>query len=81
LCKPSDRKEEIIERVLGLAVKHREMGISANSRIICRHCRRVKPLIGAISYGRYRLCNNCALQYEVAMAEGKVNHIEDFVIE
>ena len=31
-------------------------------------------------YDRCRLCNDCALRYELALAEGDVKTIEDFVL-
>ena len=78
--KISDSKRKAItEKIRGLALAHLEMGVSTGTRIICHNCGYAKPLMGAIRYGRYRLCNDCALQYELAKAEGTVQTIDNFV--
>jgi len=77
---PGSKREEITWRILSLAVKHREMGISTDSLAICHGCGHASPLAGSAQYGRYRLCNDCALKYELARAECKVESIEDFVL-
>lgn len=75
----SERKA-ITERIHGLELKHLQMGISSGTRVICHNCRHAKPLIGAVRYGRYTLCNDCTLHYELAKAEGNIQTIEDFVL-
>ena len=61
-------RKAISERICGLELKHLQAGISTGSRVICHNCGHVKPLAGAVRYGRYRLCNDCALHYELAKA-------------
>jgi len=78
LC-DSERKA-VTERIRGLALKELQTGVSPSTRVICHNCGYAKPLAGAVRYGRYRLCNDCALQYELAKAEGNVQTIEDFVL-
>ncbi len=73
------KKQEITRQVRGLAVKHLQMGVSVGTLVICRSCGYAKPIIGATCYGKYRLCNDCALSYELARAEGKINDIESFI--
>ena len=75
----SERKA-IIQRIHGLATKELQTGVSPSTRVICHNCGHAKPLAGAVRYGRYRLCNDCALQYELAKAEGDVQAIEEFVL-
>jgi len=75
----SDRKR-ITERVRSLVQKHIQAGVSSDSRAICHNCGHAKPLIGSVHYGRYRLCNDCALCYELAKARGDVENVEDFVL-
>ncbi len=79
--KSSDSEsKEISKRIRGLKLKHLQAGISTGSRVICHNCGHAKPLAGSVQYGRYRLCNDCALRYELAKAEGHVQTIEDFVL-
>ena len=72
-------KKEITKRIRGLGLKDLQVGMST-SRVICHNCGYAKLLAGSIHYGQYRLCNDCALSYELAKAEGAVQTIEDFVL-
>lgn len=74
-------KKEITERIHGLGLKHLQAGIPSSSRAICHNCGDAKLLVGSVHYGRYRLCNDCALRYELAKAEGDIQTIEDFVLD
>ena len=74
-------KERIAQGVRSLVQPHLALGISTGSRVICHNCGYAKPLIGAVRYGKYRLCNGCAVQYELGKAEGRVKNIENFVLD
>jgi len=74
-------KEEIFRRIRGLAITHINAGVSTGSLVLCHNCGYAKPLVGATRYGRYRLCNDCALKYELKKAESSVKNIEDFVLD
>ena len=75
----SERKA-ITERIRDLVRMHVGSDMSTGKRVICHNCGHAKPPAGAVYYGRYRLCNDCALRYEQAKAEGDVQGIEDFVL-
>ena len=75
----SERKATI-EKMRAVESQHAQAGVSAGSRIICHNCGHARPLRGAVRYDRYRLCNDCALRYELALAEGEVKTIGDFVL-
>lgn len=75
----SERKA-ITGRIRGLVRMHVGSDMSTGNRVICHNCGHAKPLAGAVHYDRYRLCNDCALRYELAKAEGDVQSIEDFVL-
>lgn len=78
--KLSDNERKVItERIRGLRLEHMHAGISIQSMVICDNCRKVKPLAGAARYGRYRLCNDCALGYELAKAAGDIKSVEGFI--
>ena len=78
--KLSDNERKVItERIRGLRLEHMHAGISTQSMVICDKCRKVKPLLGVSHYGSYRLCNDCALGYELAKAAGDIKSIEDFI--
>jgi hypothetical protein len=73
-------KLAITKRICGLAQEHLAMGLSTSTKVICHNCGNAKSIVGSVRYGRYRLCNDCALQYELTKAEGNVQTIEDFVL-
>jgi len=75
----SERKA-IIERIRSLALKELQPGVFTGTRAICHNCGHAKPLAGSIRYSQYRLCNDCALQYEIAKAECRVQTIDDFIL-
>jgi hypothetical protein len=75
----SERKV-IARRINDLVLKQFQTGVSTSAKVICHNCGYAKPLAGTIRYGEYRLCNDCALRYELAKAEGGVQTIEDFVL-
>ena len=78
--KLSDNERKVItERIRGLRLEHKQAGISTQTMVICDKCRKVKPLVGAVHYGPYRLCNDCALGYELTKAAGDIKSIEDFI--
>ena len=75
-----NERKAITERIRGLRLEHMHAGISTQSMVICGKCRKIKPLAGAGRYGSYRLCNECALGYEIAKAAGDIRSIEDFIL-
>ena len=75
----SERKA-ITERIRSLALEHLQAGVSDNTLAICHNCGRSKPLAGVVQYDRYRVCNDCALRYELAKAEGDIQNIEDLIL-
>jgi len=75
----SERKA-ITQRIRSLALEHLQAGVSNSTMVICHNCGRAKPLAGVVRYGRYRVCNDCALNYELAKAEGDVQTIENFIL-
>jgi hypothetical protein len=73
-------KKVITRRISGLVLKQLQAGVSTSANVICHNCGYTKPLAVTIHYGRYRLCNDCALRYELAKAQGDVENVEDFVL-
>jgi hypothetical protein len=53
-------------------------GASAASRW-CDHCRTPRPAAGFITYDGGDLCNDCATEYELARATGRVNDVAAFI--
>lgn len=76
----SERKR-IIETIRSLTLKNEESSTSPDAKSICHNCGCAKPLLGTVYYGQYRLCNDCALSYELANAQGDVKDIEEFILD
>ena len=74
-------KKEITKRIRRLVLEHINAGVFTSTRVLCHNCGYTKPLIGTSRYGKYQLCNDCALKYELAQEEGRVNNIEAFVLD
>ncbi len=73
-------RRAITERIRSVRRRHQDAGISGQTMIFCSSCRKVKPLLGAVSYSHFRLCNDCALHFELAKAVGDIKSIEDFIL-
>ena len=76
----SSEREAIRGRVRNLLFRDLSKPIPTNRRILCHNCGRNMPAAGSVSYGRYRLCNDCAFSLEIALAEEKARDIEDFLL-
>jgi len=70
----------IARRINDLVQRQLQAGVSTSDKVICHNCGYAKPLAVTIHYGRYRLCSDCALSYEMAKAKGDVKNVEDFVL-
>ena len=56
-----------------------DLARGVSGTVLCHNCGRPKPSAGTVYYSRYRLCNDCALRYELARANGDVQTAEDFI--
>ncbi|HZU77271.1 MAG TPA: hypothetical protein VFA70_10940 [Dehalococcoidia bacterium] len=54
-------------------------GMVRQSRLYCDACEQARPAAGFIHYGRYALCNACAIEYEVARTRGQVTTAGQYV--
>jgi hypothetical protein len=54
-------------------------GIPTDQRFSCDACRHSRPTAGAIRYAGCRLCNRCAIAYELASTCGLVANPEEYI--
>jgi hypothetical protein len=73
------QREAARKRIYDLLEKNLEAGITGGDKVICHNCGCAKPRVVVVEYDNYRLCIDCALYYELAKAQGKVQSIEDFI--
>ncbi len=75
--------EEAVERITrvvrSLAEDRVERGIDLRGPMHCDSCDQEKPSAGAALYGAYRLCNDCLLDFTLALASGDVNNVTQFM--
>jgi hypothetical protein len=71
--------ERITRVVRSLADDRVERGVELSRPMHCDSCDQEKPSAGSSLYGVYKLCNDCLLDFTVALASGKVDTVADFM--
>jgi hypothetical protein len=56
-----------------------DRGVDLNRPMPCSSCGLEKPPTGAAVYGSYRLCNDCLLDFTLALASGRVNNVYEYM--
>jgi hypothetical protein len=56
-----------------------ERGIELNRAMHCDSCDRERPAAGSALYGAYRLCNDCFLEFTLALATGSIESVAEFM--
>ncbi|MFN0143832.1 MAG: hypothetical protein ACKVP6_10370 [Mycobacterium sp.] len=54
-------------------------GVLSRKRMFCDACQQPRPALGFIQYDRHLVCNECAVEYEVARARGLALSAGQFV--
>jgi hypothetical protein len=76
----SEQSTERITRVVrSLADDRVERGVELNRPMHCDSCDQEKASAGSSLYGVYKLCNDCLLDFTLALASGKVDSVSDFM--
>jgi hypothetical protein len=76
----SEESIQRINRVIrSLAEDRVERGIDLGRPMHCDSCDQDKPSAGSALYGVYKLCNDCLLDFTLALASGKVSSVADFM--
>jgi hypothetical protein len=57
----------------------RASGVPADKQMFCDACQTGRPARGFIQYDRHMVCNECAIDYEIARARGLVLSAAEFV--
>jgi hypothetical protein len=72
-------KERITQVVRSLADDRVERGVDLNRPMLCDSCGLEKQPAGSALYGAYKLCNDCLLDFTMALASGEVDNVADFM--
>ncbi len=71
---------ERITRVVRSLVDDRvERGIDLKTPMHCDSCDQEKSSAGAAVYGAYKLCNDCLLDFTLALASGQVDNVSEYM--
>lgn len=71
--------ERITKVVRSLADDRIERGVDLDRPMHCDSCAVEKPSPGSALYGAYKFCNDCLLEFTLALAAGTVDTAADFM--
>jgi hypothetical protein len=71
--------ERITNVVHSLTDDRVERGIELGRPMHCDSCDQEKPSAGSALYGEYRFCNDCLLDFTIALATGGVDSVTEFM--
>lgn len=69
----------ITRSIRSLADDRVERGFDLSRSMHCDSCDQDKSSAGATTYGAYKLCNDCLLDFTLALASGQVENVVDFM--
>jgi hypothetical protein len=71
--------ERITRVVRSLADDRVERGVDLSRPMSCDSCDREKPSAGSALFGAYKFCNDCLLDFTLALASGAVDNAAEFM--
>lgn len=71
--------EAISEAMKLIVEEDRERGVDLEARLSCPACGAEQPLVGSVEYEGVRLCNKCAIGFEVARVDRTAGSCAEFV--
>lgn len=74
-----ESRDRIVRVVRSMAEDRIERGVELNRAMHCHSCDLEKPSAGSALYGAYRLCNDCLLEFTLALASGNVDNVAEFM--
>lgn len=74
-----DAVARITRVVRSLAEDRVERGVDLNRPMQCDSCGQERPAAGSAVYGAYKLCNDCLLDFTLALAGNDVENVADFM--
>jgi hypothetical protein len=76
----TDQAVERITRVVrSLAEDRVERGVDLNRPMHCDSCAQEKASAGSSLFGHYKFCNDCLLEFTLALASGAVDSVDGFM--
>ncbi len=75
----SEAEERIISVIRSLTEDRVDRGVDLNRPMHCSSCDLEKSPMGATQYGAYDLCNECLLEFTLALAKGEVENVAEYM--
>lgn len=72
-------RERITDVVRSLVDDRVERGIDLSRPMHCDSCDQEKSAAGSAQYGAYKLCNDCLLDFTIALATGQAENVADYM--
>jgi hypothetical protein len=85
LAKPDQQEltQEAVSRITrvvrSLAEDRVERGVELSRPMHCDSCNQERPPAGSARYRDYKLCNDCLLDFTLALASGRVENVDEFM--
>jgi hypothetical protein len=74
-----DAVNRIMRVVRSLADDRVDRGVDLNRTMRCDSCGQEKSPQGAAQYGAYQLCNDCLLDFTLALASNQVGNVAEYM--
>lgn len=74
-----EAEQRITTVIRSLADDHIDRGIDLNRPMRCDSCSLEKSALGSSQYGAYALCNDCLLEFTLALARGDVANVAEYM--
>lgn len=71
--------DRITKVVRSLADDRVERGVDLARPMHCDSCDREKPSAGSALYGAYKFCNDCLLDFTIALASGSIGNAAEYM--
>ncbi len=75
----TSQRSAIEATIRDLATDALSRGMPEWDRDTCNACADLKPKVGFVNYTGHRLCNDCAVAYEIKTAEHEVNSVQQYI--
>jgi len=80
---PQELTEEALQRITRVVhsmVEDRvERGVELNRVLHCDSCGQERSAAGSALYGAYKFCNDCLLEFTIALASNTVESVADYM--
>lgn len=74
-----ESRNRIVRVVRSMSDDRVERGVELSRAMHCHSCDQEKTSAGSALYGAYRLCNDCFLEFTLALASGNVDSVAEFM--